>query len=90
MLGILYQSIGNYSLKGIIRFIVTDGKGEDRQCQVQIPVVIVCGRSVNELLWTVMDDHICALLVSKLVTVWRQEGYYVDFFWTVLIPQNRQ
>lgn len=68
MLGILCQSVGNNSLKGIICFIVTDGKGGGL-CQVQIPVVILCGRSANELVWTVMNDHICALLASKLVAV---------------------
>lgn len=66
--GDLLPSIDNYSVKGIICFIVSDGKGrEDRQyeAQSQIPVVILCRRSVNELVWGVMNDHICALLTAS-------------------------
>lgn len=48
------------------------GRGEDRQCeaQSQIPIVILCRRSVNELVWRVMNDHFCAPLASKLVAVY--------------------
>lgn len=69
-LGVFYQSIGNYSVRGIICFIVTEGK-EGGQCeaQSQIPIVILCRQSVNELVWNVMNEHICTLLATKLVAL---------------------
>lgn len=61
LLGVLYQSDSDYSVKGIICYIAID---EKRGAEVE------CGRTINEFVWRMMNVHICTLFfASKLVAV---------------------
>ena len=69
VLRIFYQSVGNDSVKR-----GWGGMDGQRLAQSQIPLVILWRRSVNELVWRVMNDHICP---------W-------TLFWVTVAPKNSQ